>query len=153
MEMGTIERQLYVEAAPEVVFAVVSEPEHVKRWWPDEADYPLEPGGPGRIGFAEDGGATHWETFTVVEVDPPHRFTFRWSYPQGVPARRGNSFLVEFVLAPEGKGTRLTMTETGFREQGWTEAQVVAAYEDHVAGWDHFLPLLPRYAESLEVPA
>ncbi|PFG43223.1 uncharacterized protein YndB with AHSA1/START domain [Isoptericola jiangsuensis] len=152
MEMGTIERQLYVEATPEVVFAVVSEPEHVRRWWPDEADYPVEPGGTGTIGFATD-DATITQRFTVLEVDPPRRFAFRWTHDDGEQAARGNSFLVVFELEPQGTGTRLSMTETGFRERGWAEAQVVAAYEDHVAGWDHFLPLLPRYAEQLEVSA
>ena len=39
MEFGTIEREIYVEAAPEVVFEVVSNPDHVKQWWPDEAHY------------------------------------------------------------------------------------------------------------------
>lgn len=42
MEFGTIEREIYVEASPEVVFEVVSSPEHVRRWWPDEA--PSDPG-------------------------------------------------------------------------------------------------------------
>ena len=30
MEFGTIEREVYVEASPEIVFDVVSSPEHVR---------------------------------------------------------------------------------------------------------------------------
>ena len=37
MEYGSIEREIYVEASPEVVFEVVSSPEHLREWWPDEA--------------------------------------------------------------------------------------------------------------------
>ena len=38
MEFGSIEREIHVEASPEVVFEVVSQPEHLKEWWPDDAD-------------------------------------------------------------------------------------------------------------------
>jgi uncharacterized protein YndB with AHSA1/START domain len=152
-ELGSIERELYIDATPEVVFAVVSEPEHVRRWWPDQAIYPVEAGGDGRIGFDEKAGGTTWERFTVVDVDPHQRFSFRWTHADGEQAARGNSFLVVFHLTPEGAGTRLSMTETGFRERGWAEAQVAAAHADHVAGWDHFLARLPRYAESVGVEA
>src|SRR4051794_20306605 len=34
MEFGTIEREIYVEASPEIVFEVVSSPDHLKAWWP-----------------------------------------------------------------------------------------------------------------------
>ena len=39
MEFGTIEREIYVEASPEIVFEVVSSPDHLKEWWPDDARY------------------------------------------------------------------------------------------------------------------
>src|SRR4051794_38706383 len=35
MEFGSIERDVFVEASPEVVFEVVSSPDHIKQWWPD----------------------------------------------------------------------------------------------------------------------
>ena len=41
MEYGSIEREIQIEATPEVVYQVVSTPEHLREWWPDEA----EPGG------------------------------------------------------------------------------------------------------------
>ena len=34
MELGTIEREIYIGAPPEIVFAVVSQPEHLREWWP-----------------------------------------------------------------------------------------------------------------------
>jgi hypothetical protein len=41
------------------------------------------------------------------------------------------------------------MTETGFREQGWEVAVLEAAYQDHVEGWDWFLPRLGEYVARL----
>ena len=48
VELGTIEREIYVDASPEVVFDVVSSPDHLKNWWPDEAHYEPTPGSNGR---------------------------------------------------------------------------------------------------------
>ncbi|MFC4071672.1 SRPBCC family protein [Actinoplanes subglobosus] len=141
MEYAGIEREIYVDASPEIVFEVVSRPEHVKQWWPDEADYPLTPGEAGRISFGD-----KVETFTVVDVRPPRSFAFRWTHPAGEAAVAGNSFLVTFDLTPKGDGTLLRMSETGFRERGWTEAVAEEAWRDHVNGWDFFLPRLAPYA-------
>ena len=141
MEYGTLEREIHIDAAPEVVFDVVSSPEHVREWWPDEAQYPAEPGGAGRIRFG-----SSWVQFTVVDAVPPKLFSFRWAHAEGETAALGNSFLVVFELEPAGTGTRLRMTETGFRERGWEEAKLVAEYDDHASGWDHFLSRLPAYA-------
>jgi uncharacterized protein YndB with AHSA1/START domain len=33
MEYGSIERELQIEAPPEVVFEVISTPEHIREWW------------------------------------------------------------------------------------------------------------------------
>jgi len=150
MEFGTIEREIYVEASPEVVFEVVSSPDHLVEWWPDEAEYPAVAGGAGRIGFGDrTSGEMNWVQFTVVDAEPPRLFSFRWTHEAGETAAPGNSLLVVFELEPAGKGTQLRMTESGFRERGWTEAKVAAEYADHVSGWDFFLAQLPTYAATV----
>ncbi|WBB68418.1 SRPBCC domain-containing protein [Micromonospora sp. WMMD812] len=150
MEFGTIEREIRIEAAPEVVFDVVSSPEHLREWWPDEAEFPAVPGGAGRIGFGDFArGTGAWVQFTVVDAVPPRLFSFRWTHAEGESAAPGNSFLVVFELEPAGSGTLLRMTESGFRERGWDEAKVAAEYADHVTGWDLFLPRLPVYAAKV----
>jgi uncharacterized protein YndB with AHSA1/START domain len=149
MELGGIERELYVDAAPEIVFEVVSDPAHVAQWWPDEARYETVAGSAGEILFADhDGGKV--EALTVVEVQRPTRFSFRWTHPAGEEAAEGNSLLVTFELVPQGEGTLVRFRETGFRERGWNAAVAEAAYRDHVQGWDHFLPRLVSYAATLD---
>lgn len=152
MEHGTIEREIHIDAAPDVVFDVVSSPEHVREWWPDEAEYPAVPGGDGRIGFGDfSQGTGAWVRFTVVDAVPPRLFSFRWTHDEGETAAPGNSYLVVFELEPtgDGAGTLLRMTESGFRERGWDEAKVAAEHADHVSGWDHFLARLPAYAAKV----
>lgn len=149
VELGTLEREVYVEAAPQIVFDVVSSPEHVRQWWPDDARYEVIPGSDGEIVFGDPdhGGAV--VRLTVVEVDPPRTFSFRWTHEAGEAAAPDNSLLVTFALTPSGSGTRLRMTETGFRERGWETAVLEECYQDHVTGWDHFLPRLVAYAAGV----
>lgn len=144
MDHGTLEREIHIDAAPDIVFDVVSSPEHLREWWPDEADYPVEPGGAGHITFGD-----KRVQFTVVDAIPPTLFSFRWAHTEGETAAAGNSFLVVFELEPAGDGTRLKMTETGFRERGWDEAKIAAEYTEHETGWDFFLPRLPAYTTKL----
>lgn len=147
MEYGSIEREIRIDAAPEVVFDVVSDPAHVQQWWPDEARYEAEPGSAGEIVFTK-AGEKFPVTFQVVDVVPGRRFSFRWTHPEGEQARKGNSFLVTFELAPAGDGTLLRMTETGFRELGWEAAVLEEAYRDHSQGWDYHLSRLAPYVET-----
>ncbi|MEU9807811.1 SRPBCC family protein [Mycobacterium sp. NPDC050853] len=141
MSYERIERQLHIEASPEVVFAVISHPEHMKQWWPDEAEFAPAPGERGEISFiGDEPGEVHVFGLTLVDVDPPRRFSFRWCYPEAHVANPENSLLVTFDLTPSGSGTLLRMTEIGFRDQGRTEAEVAEQYESHVEGWARHLP-------------
>jgi uncharacterized protein YndB with AHSA1/START domain len=149
MEYGTLEREIHIDAGPDVVFEVVSSPEHLREWWPDEADYPLVPGGSGRIVFDQGTDDPKAVAITVVEVEKPRLFAFRWTHPVDEPAATANSLLVTFELVPSGTGTTLKLTETGFREQGWEVAVLEEQYRDHENGWDFFLPRLSQYVDKL----
>jgi uncharacterized protein YndB with AHSA1/START domain len=154
MEFGRIEREIHIDASPEVVFDVVSSPEHLREWWPDEVELPAVPGGSGRIGFGDvSQGGGKWVQFAVIDAVPPRRFSFRWTHAEGESAAPGNSNLVVFELEPAGRGTLLRMTESGFRERGWDETTVARKYTEHAAGWDVFLPRLPEYAAKVEAGA
>jgi uncharacterized protein YndB with AHSA1/START domain len=144
VEYGSIERELSIDATPEVVYEVVSSAEHLREWWPDDAELDPVPGGTGRIVFGDPASPdAKVENLTVVEADPPRRFAFRWVYEEG------NSLLVTMDIVASGEGTLLRFKETGFRERGWEAAVLEQAYADHVRGWDHFLPRLVARANSL----
>jgi uncharacterized protein YndB with AHSA1/START domain len=151
MEQGRIEREIHVDAPPEVVFEVVSRPEHMREWWPDDARFEPVAGAPGELSWRDaETGETMTVAFTVVEVDPPSRFAFRWCY--AAPDRRGASLLVTFDLIPSGGGTRVRMTETGFREMGWSVAEREEQYGEHASAWDRYLPRLGAYVARLVAP-
>ena len=151
-EQGTIEREVQIDASPETVFEVITSPEHLEEWWPDEAVVDPTPGAKGHLVFGDrEAGAADVPQLTVVDAEPPRRFSFRWTHPEDEEAREGNSLLVTFELVARDGGTLLRMTESGFREMGWEVAVLEEQYRDHVQGWDHFLPRLVAYAPKVEV--
>jgi uncharacterized protein YndB with AHSA1/START domain len=150
MEYGSIERELHVDASPEVVFEVLSSPDHIREWWSAETDTHPEAGATGRLGWTDQHtGAHKTAPFTVVEVDPPRTFSFRWTYDEEEAAGPGNSLLVTFALVPAGQGTTVVFRETGYRERGWEAAVLEAHYNDHRQGWDYYLPRLAACADRL----
>ncbi|GAA4585537.1 SRPBCC domain-containing protein [Planotetraspora phitsanulokensis] len=146
VEFGKLEREIRIDAAPEIVFDVVSRPEHIKMWWPDDASFEPAPGAVGELVF---GAHAAVEPITVVDVDPPRRFAFHWIAPNGQLPDADNSLLVTFELEPSGDGTILRLTESGWREKGWEAAVLEEAFHDHERGWDMFLPRLQSYAPSV----
>ncbi len=146
MEFGKLEREIRIDAAPEIVFDVVSRPEHIKMWWSDDASFEPAPGAVGELVW-DDRAVV--ESITVVDVDPPRRFAIRWIAPDGQLPDADNSLLITFELEPSGDGTILRLTESGWREKGWEAAVLEEAFHDHERGWDIFLPRLQSYAPSV----
>ena len=143
-EYATIERSLHIDASPEVVFTVISDPAHVREWWADDAEFAK--GEPGWLGFGDLEAGGKRVRFQVADAVPHRLFSFRWTHEEGVDPGPDNSNLVVFELEPAGAGTRVVFSETGFRERGWSEAKARAVHADHSNGWDHFLARLTDYA-------
>ncbi len=125
-----IEREILIAAPPELVWAIVTEPEHVGSWFSDSAEIDLWPGGKAVFSWDEQGPAYA----RVEKVEPPHTFAFRW-IRTGAEPRAGNATLVEFTLRAEGENTRLRVVETGFRELDWPEDDKTRYAEENTRGW------------------
>jgi uncharacterized protein YndB with AHSA1/START domain len=145
-----VEREILIDAPPEIVWSVITEPEHVGRWFSDSAAIDLRPGGELILTWDEH-GAVYWR---VERVDPPHFVSFRWLRPlqdhaDGVELAEGNSTLVEFSLDPEGDTTRLRVVESGFRELAGTHDENAKDAEEHSRGWELELGELRDYIAAL----
>jgi uncharacterized protein YndB with AHSA1/START domain len=149
-----IEREIQIDAPIDVVWSVVTEPEQIIQWFSDSAELDLRPGAEGTLTFRgsrkgsrpNDTRAEGIVNLRVERVEPPRYFSFRWDYPGGVEPDESNAPLVEFTLAEDGDGTRLTLVESGLQRLGWTDDQNERYVADHERGWDHHLGLLRAHA-------
>ena len=146
-----IERDVLIEASVERVWELITEAEHLGTWFADAgADVDLRVGGEIEMRWHE-----HGTTQCRIErIEEPSAFSFRWAPfkdPGGAEPADGNSTLVEFSLAAEGDGTRLSVVESGFARLDATPEQRIANFEGNTEGWQHELGELAAYAAK--VPA
>jgi uncharacterized protein YndB with AHSA1/START domain len=147
-----IEREILIEAPVEIVWAVVTEPEHISGWFSDSVELDLSPGG---------NAVLHWNAYGAVHgrverVEPPHFFSFRWVVHRnpGAALTEDNSTLVEFTLRAEGDCTRLTVVESGFRDLAGPDAEKQRHVDGHRRGWEKELGELDEYvAQRTRRPA
>ena len=153
MEYGTIEREIQIDASPATVFEVITSPEHLKEWWPDEAVIEPTPGAKGELVFGDRSSARR--------ADPPgHRGRRRAAaavlVPLDPPGGRGRprgQLAARHLRAdrqrrrdpPAHDRDRLPRDGLGGRRARGSSTS------DHVEGWDHFLPRLVDYAATVEV--
>ena len=140
-----IERETMISAPVERVWAVLTEGEHVGRWFSDAgAEIDLRPGGEITMRWAEYGVGRA----RIVDVDPPRRFSYRWAAIRehwGEEPDDRNSTLVEFTLAEETDGTRLKVVESGFDALEGTDEQRRRSHEDNTQGWEQQLGNIRDY--------
>jgi len=154
MAADRVEREVLIEAPIEVVWAVITEPEHVKQWFADEAEIELRPGGRGELTFAEKATKKPIAVPIRIEaVEPPRRLAYRWMLPAGEEPRPGNSILVEFILAQEGENTRLQVVESGLQRMPWSDSEKQSYSADHADGWATHVESLRKYAPGVQASA
>jgi uncharacterized protein YndB with AHSA1/START domain len=151
MTPDLIERETTIAAPVERVWSLITEPEHVGRWFGDAgAEIDLRPGGAMTLRWSEYGEVRA----RVEDVDPPHRFAYRWAARNAGPDEElaeGNSTRVEFTLSSEGDQTRLRVVETGFAGLDIDETARAKHHEDNVGGWAAEIGELAEYAQKAAV--
>lgn len=147
-----VRRTVTIAAPIEKVWAAVTQPQHLMRWFGQRAELPeLAVGARGMLGF--DGYGDY--PLRVEELDPPHAVAYRWSNddttapadpaaPDEVVFERSTVF--RFTLEAIPGGTALTVVETGFGDL----SDPSAAMESNRGGWTHEIDELVAYVESVE---
>jgi uncharacterized protein YndB with AHSA1/START domain len=118
---NAVESEVLIEAPIERVWAVVTQPEYVTQWWPQQ-------------------GSLHSH---VSRVEPPHVFSFKCALEPDQQPRPGNSTQIEFTLRAEGEATRLRVAESGFRNLDVREAEKAEYVAGARAAWQERLAGIP----------
>ena len=155
--MDRIDKTVVLRAPLERVWRAISDSKEFGVWFGVELDGPFVAGKPivGHIvptqvdaevaKLQEPHRGARFE-ITVEAIEPMKLFSFRW-HPFAIDPKVDYSkepmTLVEFRLSPEGDGTRLDITESGFdRVPLERRAKAFAANE---GGWEHQSKLLEKY--------
>jgi uncharacterized protein YndB with AHSA1/START domain len=145
MSTDRIEREIQIQAPRQRVWQVLTEAEHIARWFGDSAEVDLRPGG--KMIFTWDQGGSHHAQ--VERVEPPAFFSYRWARTTDEAPAEGNSTLVEFTLTEAGSATLLRVVESGFDALRASEAEKSTEVREHVQGWRNELGELTQYVEAL----
>ncbi|MGD9600335.1 MAG: SRPBCC domain-containing protein [Gammaproteobacteria bacterium] len=136
-----------IDAPPARVFAAWTEPRLIARWWQPvpadgadavRAEIDLRVGGRYRIVIRGADGAEHDVGGEYEEIEPDRRLVFTWAW-RSTPTRVSR---VRVTLAPDGGGTRLTLTHERFADE--------TARDRHRGGWTRILDAL---ADTFAGPA
>ena len=137
VDTKVIEKVIHIEARPETVFRLLTDPKEYVRWKGKLAEFEPQPGGKFRVDFMNDKDVV---AGNYVEVVPERRLVFTWGWEGSQIVPPGSS-TVEIDLEPDGQGTRLRLVHRGLPEP---------AIPTHTEGWDFFLPRLTNVAEGRE---
>jgi uncharacterized protein YndB with AHSA1/START domain len=133
-----------IKAPPAKVYAALTEPELMMRWWgPDagptlSAKADVRPGGRFSVVFRLLNGDEHNPTGVYQEVIPEKKLVFTWEWP-GTPERESR---VTFLLEPLEGGTELTLIHEQLPDE--------EARNGHEDGWKGFLNKLQLFLGDLE---
>lgn len=136
--------QILIKAAPELVFAALTEPSQLVAWWGDPAQYwctdwtlDLRVGGRWRSEGTSINGRAFFVEGEFLEIDPPKTLSFTWIASWTMAP----ALTVHIVLEPRGDRTWLTWTMRGF--DGYPQALA-----DHRGGLPGIVVWLRRYLEE-----
>lgn len=127
-------KSVVLPVSPEEAFALITEPERLRRWQAVTATVDLRAGGSYRWTVTPG----HVAEGTFREVEPGRRVVFGWGWngSEDLPA---DASTVTITVEPVVDGSRVTLVHDGL-----DDAQAAL----HAEGWDHFLERLERLAAT-----
>ena len=128
------EKTVLLPVSTDEAFALITEPDRLRRWKTVSARVDLRAGGQYRWTVVPG----HVAAGTFVEVEPGRRIVFGWGW-EGSPDLSPDASTVTITLEPAEGGTLVRLVHDGLTEQ-----QVAS----HLEGWKHFLGRLEQAAST-----
>lgn len=144
-----IEQTIYLNASIERVWVALTDHEEFGSWFRLSLHSPFKVGEVtfGEVTYPGHEGLPFWARVEVM--DEPRRFSFVWPMDETIqpddPSIADKVTLVEFILEPSGKGTRLAVRESGFEKLPKTKRLQV--FRDNEGGWDAQMKNIKDFVE------
>ncbi len=136
-----IEKEITIHAPVEQVYQAITDPEKITAWFPSAIEGNLAVGESPILDFGEHGK----NQIYIVDSKPNQYFAYRW-----VPGSRhfiGDvlsvpNTLVEFFIAEDAAGTKVTVKESGFAS---LPADIMeGTFKDNSHGWEFMMGRLNK---------
>ncbi len=119
---------------PDEAFALITQPERLRRWKTVAATVDLRAGGAYRWTVTPG----HIAVGTFREIEPGKRLVYGWGW-EGDPDLTPDASTVTVTIEPTDAGSRVTLVH-----EGLTEEQALL----HAEGWNHYFERLERFATT-----
>ena len=128
------EKTALLPVSTDEAFALITEPDRLRRWKVVSARVDLRAGGEYRWTVVPG----HVAAGTFTEVEPGRRIVFGWGW-EGSPDLGPDASTVTITVEPADGGTLVTLVHSGL-----TQEQVTS----HLEGWNHFFGRLEQVAST-----
>ena len=141
----TIERSIGIEARPDTVWAILSQPDGFSRWMDGAAAFEARAGSPFRVDFPNFGVVKAGEV-AAFDAEAMH-LAVTWGSEEGPQAQTvpAGSTLVEFRVRETADGCQVDLRHGGFSSD--------TAAAEHDAGWRFHLGRLELMANRADLSA
>ncbi len=141
----TVRRTIRIGAPIEQVWAAVTEPAHISKWFGTAVLDGAGVGASGSLTFPDYGSVP----LRIEAIDSPRMVAYRWGNDDALgdladEVDPDHSTVFTFTLESVPGGTQLTVVETGFE----TTSDPSANLESHREGWDSELDKLVALLEG-----
>lgn len=126
----TFTKTVTLPVTTEEAFALITQPERLRRWKTVTASIELRAGGEWRYTVTPG----HYAAGTVHEIEPGKRLVLGWGWEDD-DALPPDASTVTITVEPDGAGSKVTLVHEGLD----TEHEV-----SHAEGWNHFLGRLEK---------
>jgi len=148
-DLTRIDRHIDIEAPVERVWRALTTVEELSAWFQVKIDGSIAAGSAVWMTSTHPGHAGMRFRVWFVELTPPRRLVWQWhpgAVDETIDYTREPRTTVTFELASSGRGTRLTVSETGFDEISL--ARRAKVYGDNSQGWTVVLGWLKHHVEA-----
>ncbi len=122
-----IERVLDLQAAPDRVWAALTDPAEISQWFGTETELELTVGAEGWFTFGDEGRFA----VRLEALEPPTRLAWRWAEDPDTALDAGPTSLVVWTLEPgRDGGTTLRLRESGLRAERNLEMNTAGWFEE-----------------------
>jgi uncharacterized protein YndB with AHSA1/START domain len=147
--MSRIDRTIEIAAPPDRVWRALTNAKELSAWFQVKIEGDIAPDTEVWMTTVHPQYAGQRFRVRFTEMTPPQRFVWEWHPGQVDPSvdyAREPRTTVTFTLEPSARGTRLSVSETGFDEISL--ARRAKVYKDNSQGWAEVLVWLQKYVEA-----